>query len=221
MASRVLAGLGFTTAIFLNADLRAQSARTSERALLAQRERVAQATVMVPAKSCAGVVAGDRSHVLTAAHCVPFATDRLSVRLRDRTTIEGEVEFLDRDADLAIIGLDQPSNVEPLEVSDRLSVAGDRVLFVGRTDRRSRAQVARVERTGRCPSLPGVEGALSTSVQAKPGDFGRPAGGRGAPGGGIDSRRSELPHRGPHAADQEPARSARGPRPGSGLERDR
>lgn len=146
----------------------------AESRLFARRDQVAQATVTVPAKGCAGVVAGDRSHVVTAAHCVPFGVEELEVRFRNGRSTEGSIVHLDRDSDLAVIALPDPAQAEPLTIAKKLPAAGDPVLFVGRIDRKSRAQIARVERLGRCPSLPSVDDALFTSIQAKPGDSGSP-----------------------------------------------
>lgn len=145
-----------------------------DRALLAQKDRVAKATVMLPERSCAGVVAGDAEHVVTAAHCIPDGATRVRVRVGQGGSQGSSVEHIDHDADLALLRLDAAASVEPLELADDLPRRGSRVLFVGRTDRSSKTQIARIDRLGRCPSLPGQPQALFTSVQARPGDSGAP-----------------------------------------------
>jgi|RhiMethySRZTD1v2_1073278.scaffolds.fasta_scaffold20995_4 S1-C subfamily serine protease len=142
--------------------------------LLARRETVAQATVMIPAKSCAGFVADDRSWVVTAAHCIPESGQRFDVKLRNGTLLESTLAYLDRAHDLAALRLDQPAPVEPLVLGDRMPAPGATVLFVGRTDRRMRPQVATIEKIDQCPSLPDLHNALFTTLDAKPGDSGAP-----------------------------------------------
>jgi S1-C subfamily serine protease len=146
------------------------------RILLAQRDRVARATVVLPEKSCAGSVAGDREHVVTAAHCVLDDATSVRVRFSEGTNVTSSIAHIDRDADIALLRLEAPAptTIEPLPLSSVLPQRGSRVLFVGRTDRPSRTQVVRVERLGRCPSIPGQRQALFTSVQARPGDSGAP-----------------------------------------------
>jgi S1-C subfamily serine protease len=137
---------------------------------------VARATVVLPEKTCAGSVAGDREHVVTAAHCVLDDATRVRVRFADGTRADSSIAHLDRDADLALLRLDgpAPTGIEPLPLASVLPPRGARLLFVGRTDRPSRTQVVRVDRLGRCPSIPGQKQALFTSVQARPGDSGAP-----------------------------------------------
>ncbi len=139
-----------------------------------RRERLAKATVLLPAKSCAGFVAFDVKHVVTAAHCIPKASKRLVIRASDGKRRIGTLKYLDRDADLAILLLNQAVPVIPLQLSENLPTVGERVLFIGRTDRRGRPQLARVEQLSRCPSLPKVPNAVFTSIQARPGDSGAP-----------------------------------------------
>ena len=145
-----------------------------EVALLAQRARVAAATVTLPERSCAGVVAGEAEHVVTAAHCVPLGAWSADVVLRDGRRLEASIIHLDRDTDLAVLLLDEQLTVKPLQIASESPEVGDRVLFVGRADRKSRPQVARIERLGVCPSLPSVPEALFTTVKARPGDSGAP-----------------------------------------------
>jgi len=153
---------------------RPSSPSLSDRQLLALRERVAAATVVVPAKSCAGAVVSSTRLVLTAAHCIPEGAYDLDVVLRDGQRIAAKLEHLDRDTDTALLELDEAARVTPLELAADLPRAGDRVLFVGRVDRKSQPQVARVTKLASCPSLPDVKDAVFTTVKAKPGDSGAP-----------------------------------------------
>jgi S1-C subfamily serine protease len=142
--------------------------------LMMRRDHVAQATVTIPDKSCAGAVVGTQTQVITAAHCIPEHAREVGVVLRHGTRLTGRVQHVDRDTDMALLELAQPAAVTPLALSTQLPKSGANVLFVGRVDRESRTQVARIERLGRCPSLPGVDRAVFTNVQAKPGDSGAP-----------------------------------------------
>ncbi len=139
------------------------------------RERLLQASVIVVPKACAGAVVGSSSHVLTAAHCIPAGDQRVLVKLRSGQQVDSRVEFLDEERDLALLHLDQPAPVQPLGLSQDLPSAGDTLSFVGRFDRAPRkAQQAKVLKLGRCPSLPAVDDAVFTSLNARPGDSGAP-----------------------------------------------
>ena len=151
-----------------------RSALPAKPSLLSRREAVAQATVTIPAKSCAGFVAQEKTWVVTAAHCIPEGGQRFDVKLRDGTVLEGNLAYLDREHDLAALRLDQPAPVEPLVLGERMPLPGAQVLFVGRIDRRLRPQVATIERIDQCPSLPDVSNALFTTLEARPGDSGAP-----------------------------------------------
>ena len=151
-----------------------RAASPAKPSLLGRRESVAQATVTIPAKSCAGFVAQEKTWVVTAAHCIPEGQQRFDVKLRDGTLLQSSLAYLDRDHDLAALRLDQPAPVVPLTLGDRMPAPGAPVLFVGRVDRRSRPQVAAVERIDQCPSLPDVSNAIFTTLEARPGDSGAP-----------------------------------------------
>jgi S1-C subfamily serine protease len=146
----------------------------AKQSLLAHRETVAQATVTIPAKSCAGFVAQEKTWVVTAAHCIPEGPQRFDVKLRDGTLLSSSLAYLDREHDLAALRLDQPAPVVPLALGERMPAPGAHVLFVGRVDRRLRPQVAKIERIDQCPSLPDVSNALFTTLEARPGDSGAP-----------------------------------------------
>jgi S1-C subfamily serine protease len=168
----ILGSLGFMAlTLSVTAPVRATEPSQS---LLDQRDRVAAATVTLTQLSCAGVVAGAKDQVVTAAHCVPEEATEVRVKVSDGRVLGATVVHLDRDRDLALLRLPSNLPVEPLEISDALPAPGDKVLFVGRVDRASRPQVAHVARLGRCPSLPNLDEALFTSVRARPGDSGAP-----------------------------------------------
>jgi S1-C subfamily serine protease len=137
-------------------------------------ERLAQASVIVVPKACAGAVVESTSHVLTAAHCVPQGMIDLPVKLRDGREVNGKLEFLDETRDLALLHLEEPARAVPLKLALDAPRPGQRVQAFGRFDRAQKAQKARVERLGRCPSLPGVDDAVFTTINAKPGDSGGP-----------------------------------------------
>jgi hypothetical protein len=143
--------------------------------LLAQKRRIQRASVIVNVedKTCAGSVVESPTQVLTAAHCVPDETQTLEV-VAGRRRIAAAVALIDRVGDTALLALEEPVAVEPLELALELPVPGDRILFVGRPDTTKKPQVAHVVRLGSCPSLPGVSDALFTSIQARPGDSGAP-----------------------------------------------
>jgi S1-C subfamily serine protease len=134
---------------------------------------VAQATVQVVEKSCTGFVAGSTDYVVTAAHCIPEAARRVTVQ-KNGKRYGARVSHLDRDKDLALLRLDRPLAIPPLELSVAMPVSGQQVLFAGGAGRPGAAQVAEVERIGRGPSLPRINNAIFTSIDARPGDSGAP-----------------------------------------------
>lgn len=145
-----------------------------ERRLLEYRSEVARATLLVLGESCAGFVAEAPNLVVTAAHCIPYPKRRVAVRSPAGQTLMARLDRIDRDTDLALLRLAEPLPVVPLVLSERVPVAGDRLMFVGRGDRGNRPQLARVKKLDRCPSLPRVPNAVFTSVAARPGDSGAP-----------------------------------------------
>jgi hypothetical protein len=136
--------------------------------------RLSQASVIVVPKACAGSVVETTSHVLTAAHCIPQGMTDLPVKLKDGREVTGKLEFLDEIRDLALLHLDQPATAVPLKLALDSPEPGERVQAFGRFDRTRKAQKARVQKLGRCPSLPGVDDAVFTTINAKPGDSGGP-----------------------------------------------
>jgi len=157
----------------------AESARSREsdaeaRRLLGYQLEVARATLLVLGESCTGFVAEDPRFVVTAAHCIPYPKRRVDLRLPAGETLVARLDRIDRDTDMALLRLAEPLHVIPLRLSERVPAPGARLMFVGRSDRGNRAQLARVNKLDRCPSLPTVPNALFTSVQARPGDSGAP-----------------------------------------------
>lgn len=142
--------------------------------LLSLRHAVKAATVTLVPGVCAGAIVLDRRLVLTAAHCVEPGQERLRVALSSGRKVRATVLSVDRDTDLALLRLARPARVRPLGMATELPVEGDQLLFVGRTDRRWRPQVAEVVHLGRCPSLPGVPEAVFTTLEARKGDSGAP-----------------------------------------------
>jgi S1-C subfamily serine protease len=152
----------------------ASAAPVGNVAAKASPKMVTQATVTVLDTGCAGAVAGDRQHVVTAAHCVPDDATEVRVKLGNGKRLRGEVIHLDRAGDLAVLALDAKAPVTPLAVAARMPRRGEQLLFVGRMDRRGKTQLATVDRLAPCPSLPDLDRAAFTSVVARPGDSGAP-----------------------------------------------
>ena len=134
---------------------------------------VDEATITFVPPICTGVVVGDASHAITAAHCI--GSERaVQIALYDGTRTQAVTERLDRDHDVALLRLQHPAPVTPLRVATRLPQVGDALYFGGRQDRKGSAQVFAVLRLGRCPSLPEVDNAIFTNLQAQKGDSGAP-----------------------------------------------
>jgi S1-C subfamily serine protease len=184
---------------------------------------VAAATVTLDRGHCAGVVVEDGQHALTAAHCVPSEDSRVDVNFLDGRRLGGTYVHVDRGRDVAVIRLDAPARVRPLEVADGLPSPGDPLVFAGRNDRPGEPQDAMLERLGRCPSLPDVPAALFTTMRGRPGDSGAPLvdahmrvvglvhGGAACriatPTAGLGPLVEDLARGGPTLASQAPARA--------------
>src|SRR5207245_9920059 len=67
----------------------------------------------------------------------------------------------------------EPADVEPLAIVRRRQIPGTVLYFEGNPER-PRFQSARLDRVGRCPSLPDLPNALFTSIDGRPGDSGAP-----------------------------------------------
>jgi S1-C subfamily serine protease len=134
---------------------------------------VDEATIVFDPPICTGVVVGDASHAITAAHCI--GSERaVQVALYDGTRTQAVIERVDREHDVALLSLQRPAPVTPLRVAGRLPQVGDALYFGGRQDRKGSAQVFAVLRLGRCPSLPEVDNAIFTNLRARKGDSGAP-----------------------------------------------
>jgi S1-C subfamily serine protease len=133
-----------------------------------------RATVTLVPDVCAGVIVGDARHALTAAHCVADPSARTGITLYNGQQISGAFEVVDRSRDMALIRLDHPAPVRPLQITDQPAEAGQAVLFTSRMEHPGEPQWAAVERLGHCPSLPDVPAALFTTLRGKPGDSGGP-----------------------------------------------
>jgi len=136
-------------------------------------ERVEQATVTLLPSRCAGAVVEDGAHVATVAHCVQ-GRERVRIRFHDGREVGATVRWTDPDRDHALLALDAPAAVAPLPIAEGTPAPGDRLYFGSRPERPTPPQSIRVEKIARCPSLPGVEGAIFTDLDARPGDSGSP-----------------------------------------------
>jgi hypothetical protein len=97
----------------------------------------------------------------------------LHVRFTDGTRRSAWVEAIDRDADQALLILDEPVAITPLVVARRRQISGTVLYFEG-NPAKPRFQRARLDHIGRCPSLPNLPNALFTSIHGVPGDSGAP-----------------------------------------------
>jgi S1-C subfamily serine protease len=136
------------------------------------RRALRDATVDL-ARGCSGAVAESSQLVVTAYHCVDGAGDRMQLRLSTGETRTGWIVAVDRAADQAVLFLEQPARVTPLAIAHRRQVPGTVLYFAGRPTE-PRFQEARLERLGRCPSLPDLPNALFTTIHGRPGDSGAP-----------------------------------------------
>ena len=140
--------------------------RTVRRALHA-------ASVSIEPAGCAGVLAVSPDVVLTARHCVEREGQKLRVRFTTGSTRSAWVVAMDKVADQALLLLDDPVPIEPLPLVRRRQIVGTVLYFEG-NPAKPRFQWARLDRIGRCPSLPDLPNALFTSIRGAPGDSGAP-----------------------------------------------
>jgi S1-C subfamily serine protease len=133
-------------------------------------ERALRAASVLVGSGCSGVLAEGPDLVLTAEHCIP---GRQSVELRfsDGATRTGWVVAIDHVADQALVLLEQPVALTPLMIVRNLPVGGTVLYFEGRPSE-PRFQEAKLEKVGRCPSLPALPNALFTTIAGVPGDSG-------------------------------------------------
>jgi S1-C subfamily serine protease len=135
-------------------------------------ERALHAASVLVGSGCSGVLAEGPDLVLTAEHCI---TGRQSIELRfsDGATRTGWVVAIDHVADQALLLLEEPVALTPLMVVRSLPIGGTVLYFEGRPSE-PRFQEAKLEKVGRCPSLPALPNALFTSIAGVPGDSGAP-----------------------------------------------
>jgi S1-C subfamily serine protease len=137
------------------------------------RAAIHAASVAVGPNECSGVLAESPQLVMTARHCVQGEGQRLTLRFTTGWTRSAWVVAVDEAADQAVLFLEDPVPIEPLVIARRQQVPGTVLYFEGHPDR-PRFQSARLDRIGRCPSLPDLPNALFTSIDGVPGDSGAP-----------------------------------------------
>lgn len=122
---------------------------------------------------CSGVLAEEPDIVVTALHCVDDEAGAVRVRFTNGTTRTARVAATDPAADQAVLVLDAPVAIEPLPIVHRRQIPGTVLYFEGHPDE-PRFQGARLDRIGRCDSLPRLPNALFTGIEGRPGDSGAP-----------------------------------------------
>jgi S1-C subfamily serine protease len=132
---------------------------------------VLRTTVLV-GSGCSGVLVDGPDLVLTAEHCVTGSATH-ALRFSDGSERTGWVAGVDHAADQALLLLEEPVAVQPLMLVRQPPIAGTVLYFAG-NPKNPRFQEAKLERTGRCPSLPALGGALFTTINGIPGDSGAP-----------------------------------------------
>lgn len=133
--------------------------------------REASLTLVPP--NCGGVVIS-AGFGLTAAHCIAEGETTRAAVLSTGEVVPVLVE-VDRPRDIALLAFDEPVDVTPLDVADTMPNIGDLLFFLGRADDEDAAlQTAQVLDIGACPTIPGVDNAIFTDLEAIPGDSGTP-----------------------------------------------
>jgi S1-C subfamily serine protease len=135
------------------------------------RQIVEEATVRL-ASGCSGAVAERTDLIVTALHCVA-GRESVGVRFVGGEERTARVAAIDAGADQAVLMLAEAAPVAPLHIVRRRQIPGTVLYYFGHPDRVA-FQTARLDRIGRCPSLPLLEDALFTSIHGKPGDSGAP-----------------------------------------------
>ena len=133
--------------------------------------RALEAASVVIETGCSGAVAESPQLIVTAKHCLQG--DRLSIRLSTGERRTAWLVATNDASDQAVLFLEAPAGVEPLSVVHRPQIPGTVLYFEGNPSR-PRFQSARLDRIGRCPSLPALPNALFTSIDGVPGDSGAP-----------------------------------------------
>jgi len=142
----------------------------------AERDGVRRAlhltSVEVQSSGCSGALAESRQLIVTAAHCVENV-QRVIVRFTTGWRRAAWVVAVDEVADQAVLFLEDPVPLQPLRIVRRRQIPGTVLYFEGHPAR-PRFQSARLDKVGRCSSLPALPNALFTSVNGTPGDSGAP-----------------------------------------------
>jgi S1-C subfamily serine protease len=139
----------------------------------AVRRALEAASVQIEPSRCSGVLAEEPDVVVTALHCIDDPVDSVQVRFADGWVREAHVAATDQSSDQAVLVLDEPVAIEPLPVVRRRQIPGTVLYFLGHPAQ-PRFQEARLDRIGRCDSLPRLPNALFTSIAGSPGDSGAP-----------------------------------------------
>ncbi len=136
------------------------------------QERLLAATVQLDGGSCSGVLVDGPDLVLTAKHCITSGATH-ALRFSNGAERTGWVAGVDDDADQALLLLEEPVPLQPLQVAKQPAIAGTVLYFAG-NPRNPRFQEAKLDHTGRCPSLPNIDTSLFTTIEGIPGDSGAP-----------------------------------------------
>jgi S1-C subfamily serine protease len=163
------------TAVFLLAAVLAIPARvwSSESTPPALKRTLHAASVQIDPPGCSGVLAESQQIVVTALHCIEHHTQQVHLHFMNGERRIGWVVATDEVADQAVLFLEEPVDIEPLTIVRRRQIPGTVLYFEGNPGT-PRFQSARLDRIGRCPSLPSLPNALFTSIQGVPGDSGAP-----------------------------------------------
>src|SRR5262245_31183428 len=137
------------------------------------RRALHAASVELEPVGCSGALTEQRDIVVTALHCIDDKNRPIRVRFTEGWTRSARVAATDPVADQAVLVLDEPVPVEPLGIVHRRQIPGT-VLYSEGNPKTPRFQSARLDRIGRCDSLPNLPNALFTSIDGKPGDSGAP-----------------------------------------------
>ncbi len=135
-------------------------------------ERAVLAASVLVGTGCSGVLVDGPDLVLTAEHCVQGSATH-TLRFSDGTQRTGWVAGVDHNADQALLLLEEPVGLKPLALVRQRPIAGTVLYFAGNPSH-PRFQEAKLDRTGRCPSLPRLPNALFTTIDGMPGDSGAP-----------------------------------------------
>jgi S1-C subfamily serine protease len=138
---------------------------------LSVRQTLHTASVVIETTGCAGVLAESPQLILTARHCIEG--QRMRVRLSTGSVRTAWLVATNAASDQAVLFLEEPAGIEPLELARRRQIPGTLLYFEGNPGR-PRFQSARLDRVGHCPSLPNLPNALFTSIEGVPGDSGAP-----------------------------------------------